>query len=68
MYNGLRSTPRPLFSILKGVLEGPPAAETGDIREAERLLGRSRASLGGRDWAYFLPSRFPETHIPRTWL
>jgi DNA-binding CsgD family transcriptional regulator len=34
---------------------GLAAAETGDTREAERLLGRAREALGGRDWGYFLP-------------
>jgi DNA-binding CsgD family transcriptional regulator len=29
------------------------AIETGDVREAERLLGRVRQTLGGRDWSYF---------------
>ena len=29
------------------------AIETGDVREAERLLGRARQALGGRDWSYF---------------
>jgi len=33
---------------------GLAAAETGDTREAERLLGRAREALGGRHWAYFL--------------
>jgi DNA-binding CsgD family transcriptional regulator len=33
---------------------GLAAGETGDTREAERLLGRARDALGGRDWAYFL--------------
>jgi len=33
---------------------GLAAAETGDLREAERLLGRARQGLGGRDWSYFL--------------
>lgn len=33
---------------------GLAATETGDDREAERLLGRARDALGGRDWAYFL--------------
>jgi hypothetical protein len=33
---------------------GLAAAETGDAKEAERLLGRARDVLGGRDWAYFL--------------
>jgi DNA-binding CsgD family transcriptional regulator len=32
---------------------GLAAAEAGDVREAERLLGRARQALGGRDWAYF---------------
>ena len=29
------------------------AVETGDVREAERLLARVRQALGGRDWSYF---------------
>jgi DNA-binding CsgD family transcriptional regulator len=33
---------------------GLAAAETGDLREAESLLGRARQGLGGRDWSYFL--------------
>ena len=32
---------------------GLAAAETGDAIQAERLLGRARDALGGRDWAYF---------------
>jgi DNA-binding NarL/FixJ family response regulator len=32
---------------------GLAAAETGDVQEAERLLGRARQGLGGRDWSYF---------------
>jgi DNA-binding CsgD family transcriptional regulator len=32
---------------------GMAAIETGDVREAERLLGRVRQTLGGRDWSYF---------------
>jgi hypothetical protein len=45
---------------------GLAAAETGDIREAERLLGRAREALGGRDWAYFfLYTRYGEAVL--TW-
>jgi DNA-binding CsgD family transcriptional regulator len=33
---------------------GLAAAETGNIREAERLLSQARAALDNRDWAYFL--------------
>jgi DNA-binding CsgD family transcriptional regulator len=32
---------------------GLAAAEAGDVPEAERLLGRARQALGGRDWSYF---------------
>ena len=40
---------------------GLAAAETGDLREAERLLERTRQGLGGRDWAYFfLYTRYGE--------
>jgi DNA-binding CsgD family transcriptional regulator len=40
---------------------GLAAAETGDLREAERLLGRARQGLDGRDWAYFfLYTRYGE--------
>jgi DNA-binding CsgD family transcriptional regulator/tetratricopeptide (TPR) repeat protein len=40
---------------------GLAAAETGDVREAERLLGRARHGLDGRDWAYFfLYTRYGE--------
>src|SRR5271170_6425655 len=40
---------------------GLAAAETGDLREAERLLGRARHGLDGRDWAYFfLYTRYGE--------
>ena len=45
---------------------GLAAAETGDIREAERLLGRARDALGARDWAYFfLYTRYGEAVL--TW-
>jgi DNA-binding NarL/FixJ family response regulator/tetratricopeptide (TPR) repeat protein len=45
---------------------GLAAAETGDIQEAERRLGRARAALGGRDWAYFfLYTRYGEAVL--TW-
>jgi ATP/maltotriose-dependent transcriptional regulator MalT len=36
------------------VCGGLAAAETGDLREAESMLGRARQVLGGRDWSYFL--------------
>ena len=37
-----------------GIACGAMAAiETGDVREAERLLARVRQALGGRDWSYF---------------
>ncbi len=37
-----------------GIACGAMAAiETGDAREAERLLARVRQALGGRDWSYF---------------
>jgi len=40
---------------------GLAAAETGDLREAESLLGRARQGLDGRDWAYFfLYTRYGE--------
>jgi len=40
---------------------GLAAAETGDLREAERLLGRARQGLDGRDWVYFfLCTRYGE--------
>jgi DNA-binding CsgD family transcriptional regulator/tetratricopeptide (TPR) repeat protein len=40
---------------------GLAAAETGDALQAERLLGRARDALGGRDWAYFfLYTRYGE--------
>ena len=40
---------------------GLAAAETGDAIQAERLLGRARDALGGRDWAYFfLYTRYGE--------
>jgi DNA-binding CsgD family transcriptional regulator len=40
---------------------GLAAVETGDLREAERLLGRARQGLDGRDWAYFfLYTRYGE--------
>jgi hypothetical protein len=40
---------------------GLAAAETGDLREAERLLGRARQGLDSRDWAYFfLYTRYGE--------
>jgi DNA-binding CsgD family transcriptional regulator len=32
---------------------GLAAAETGDVPEAERFLGRARQALDGRDWSYF---------------
>ena len=35
------------------VCGGLAAAEAGDVREAESLLGRARQALGGRDWSYF---------------
>ena len=37
-----------------GIACGAMAAiETGEVREAERLLARVRQALGGRDWSYF---------------
>ena len=37
-----------------GIACGAMAAiETGDVREAERLLAWVRQALGGRDWSYF---------------
>ena len=45
---------------------GLAAAEMGDVREAERLLGRARQAFGGRDWSWFLPyTRYGEAII--TW-
>jgi len=45
---------------------GLAAAETGDLREAEDLIGRAREALGGRDWAYlFLYTRYGEAVL--TW-
>jgi DNA-binding CsgD family transcriptional regulator len=35
------------------VCGGLAAAEAGDIREAESLLGRARQAVGGRDWSFF---------------
>ena len=34
---------------------GLAAAETGDVPEAEYLIGRARQAFGGRDWSWFLP-------------
>jgi DNA-binding CsgD family transcriptional regulator len=34
---------------------GLAAAEMGDVREAESLLGRARQAFGDRDWSWFLP-------------
>jgi DNA-binding CsgD family transcriptional regulator len=43
------------------VCGGLAAAEIGDTREAERLLGRARDALGGCDWGYFfLYTRYGE--------
>ena len=40
---------------------GMAAAETGDLREAESMLGRARHGLDGRDWAwFFLYTRYGE--------
>jgi tetratricopeptide (TPR) repeat protein len=34
---------------------GLAAAEMGDVRQAESLLGRAQQAFDGRDWSWFLP-------------
>jgi DNA-binding CsgD family transcriptional regulator len=45
---GRRRVPGLAFGALSAI-------EMGDVSEAERLQGRARAALGGRDWSYYLP-------------